>query len=57
MKWDQRELVSVVRADDLHISVFLQDMAKYGTPTLAARRLMVWWAVPSERVITLPNMA
>lgn len=33
MRWDQRELGSLVKADDLHISVFRQDMAKYGTPT------------------------
>jgi hypothetical protein len=33
MKWDQRELGSIVKADDLHISVFRQDMVNYGTPT------------------------
>ncbi|CAI3788446.1 hypothetical protein AHFPHNDE_02122 [Pseudomonas sp. MM227] len=33
MRWDQRELGSIVKADDLHISVFRQDMVNYGTPT------------------------
>ncbi len=33
MRWDQRELGSIVKADDLHISVFREDMVNYGTPT------------------------
>lgn len=33
MKWDQGQLGSIVRADDLHISVFREDRVNYGTPT------------------------
>lgn len=33
MKWDQAELGAIVKADDLHISVFREDMVNYGTPT------------------------
>ncbi|MFF7709127.1 DUF2255 family protein [Pseudomonas sp. NPDC007930] len=33
MKWDQDELDAIVKADDLHISVFREDMVNYGTPT------------------------
>ncbi|WP_226439393.1 MULTISPECIES: DUF2255 family protein [unclassified Pseudomonas] len=33
MKWEQAELSAIVKADDLHISVFREDMVNYGTPT------------------------
>lgn len=33
MKWDQAEVGAIVKADDLHISVFREDMVSYGTPT------------------------
>ena len=33
MKWEQAEVGAIVKADDLHISVFREDMVSYGTPT------------------------
>ncbi|EIK94393.1 hypothetical protein PMM47T1_21853 [Pseudomonas sp. M47T1] len=33
MKWEQAQLGAIVKADDLHISVFREDMVNYGTPT------------------------
>lgn len=33
MKWEQAELKAIIKADDLHISVFREDRVNYGTPT------------------------
>ena len=33
MKWQSAELDRIVKADDLHISVFREDRVNYGTPT------------------------
>ncbi|WP_419710557.1 DUF2255 family protein [Pseudomonas sp. NFX224] len=33
MRWDQGQLGSIVKADDLHITVFREDRVNYGTPT------------------------